>query len=582
MDLKRLSAAVPVLLICLLPIRALWGQSEQGKAWATFSGTSTLTGYWSNRQGFGQEIPSQYLTWQFRGQITLLGIPFSGSGLLSTMQHPAYQSMNYGTLALDGKALLRSRVVAPRLRFLKHFETLELGRARPDYSKLMLQGVMLQGCNIGVRFGGFHSAFAWGISQQPITGGAFWSPQYRQKMLYGRIGVGKPDQSGVYLSWLRYHDLPETYQGETHFYVQKPDTFIHLTDTFFLPGDTIPLIRNPGEGLIVGMGGALALFKKRVYLDGEINGCINTTNINSETIDIESFPDWISTVYQPRLTTSVSYAARISGKLNLGNTRISATLMRVAPGYRTAGVPYLRQDYEGIEVQISQNLFKRRLTIQPWCRVYRDNLSGLKMMTSQTGIYGMSLFYKPLKLPWIHVNFSPHRQKVAGLEVSQTSAADVITLTTGRHYPLFGKMNANSTMSFSGQWMETRTNDAVNRYVGQSFMLQQGLILKIPLTIQLSGGIYILLTSDISRISKQLSAGFTYHHKKRWQGGAGIRYHEGGSAEHRTGLYANFSANLGKAGRISLITEPNRYRDLMRPELEFDQYVVRGVWVARL
>ena len=112
-------------------------------------------------------------------------------------------------------------------------------------------------------------------------------------------------------------------------------------------------------------------------------------------------------------------------------------------------------------------------------------------------------------------------------------------------------------------------------------MAQQTLMLTIPLSIQISGGFYTLIADSIKQVSHQFSAGATWYQKKKWSAGLGFRYTGREGEQKRTGITANLSANLGKAGRLSIIAEPMRYRDLLRPELEYNQYMVRCSLITR-
>lgn len=575
MDLKRIWFAASILFFCFLPLEANCERNDDSSdKLVTFKGTSTLTGYISNRKGFGQDIPAQYLTWMFRGQLNVAGIPVNGSALLSTMQNPGYQPMNYFNLQFDTRTLLAAGIKKPAFKFLRLFETLEVGRTRPDYSKLMLSGIMLQGCNIGIRVGQFSASAVYGTSQQPVSNSFLWSQQYRQKMFFGRIGYGSREKSSIHISMLRYKDIEDSFTGETHLFVQRPDTFIHVADTFFIPGDTIPLIQHPGEGMVVGLQGVSNLFGGKFLISGEITGCANTTNTGSETFGTEALPNWVSSIYQSRLTTSLSYAARLNGLLNLQTTRIEATAMRVAPGYRSAGVPFMRQDYEGLEVQATQMLLKNRVTIQPWVRLYRDNLSKIKEMTTVTDIWGATAIWRPENLPWINVTYSPHRQEVSGENTLQQSRAEIITVATGKNYLLAKRYYAYTGLTWSGQNMTTTVSDITSEYKGAQLMLQQSLTLEMPLSLQLSGGYYSLRSDTTHQLSGVASAGAFYHHLNKWRAGLSIRY-TGKKGQQRTGIAINFSADLGKAGRLLFVAEPLRYRDVLRPELEFNQYMVR-------
>jgi len=563
------------LLICILPLKGSAGDKD--KKWPdgiTFKGTSTLTGYFSNRPGFGQDIPPHYLLWAYRGQLTLFGIPVNSSALLSTMQREGYQHMNYFSLQIDTRTLLQRGLKTSGLRFLRHVESFEIGRIRPLYSKLILHGAFLRGGHLGLRFGRISAAAVYGTTLQPVSGNYLWSKPYKQEMFYGRIGYGQQKDKGVYLSALRYRDIPESHCGEDRFYIQRPDTFIHIADTFFIPADTLSLQQYPGEGLVVGLEAGCFLLRGRVKLSGEITGCINTTNTDSEEIGIEYLPSCVSSLYRPRLSTSLSYAARIHGDLNLSKTKLQFTAMHIAPGYRTAGVPFMRQDYEGLELRATRLFLKNRLMIQPWAHTFQDNHSGANATTTTTSIGGITAFWRPSELPWFSLTWSPHKQHIAGKQNHQMSTAQIFSIATGKSYMIAKEYNATTGLSWSGQQMETRSSDIIAQHTGNQFMLQQTLVLKVPLTLRIEAGIYSLTSDTTIHVSGLWSLGANYHHGKVWRAGLSIRY-QGQSAQHRTGVAIHFSADLGKAGRLVFMAEPQRYRDLFKPKKEYNQYVVR-------
>ncbi len=583
MDMKRILIASSFLFFCFLPINEVLCQEKEGDyKWITFKGTSTLTGYYSDRQSFGQEIPRQYLTWQFRGQLTLLSIPFSGSVMLSTMQSKAYQPMNHYSFQLDARSLLRNGLKVPGFKFLKHIETFEIGRTRPSWSKLILNGIMVNGVNTGVRFGRFSAGFTYGTSLKPVGEGYFWNQQYEQRMAFGRLGIGNSSEgSYIFVSALRSWDISGTHGGDVHYYVQNPDTFIHMADTFFIPGDTLQINKKAGESLLAGIEGGISMFKGKLKVQGELAGSANTSNIESEPLKIDALPDWVTNIYQPRLTTSLSYAGRLSSSMNLRLTKITASVNRVAPGYRSPGVPFMRQDYESFEIHGNQMLLKRKITIQPWLKLYRDNLSKTRPVTTETSIWGISATWRPLKLPWISVTYSPHNQNVKGEMINQKSFAEIITFSTGKNYVLKKKYNAYTGLTWSGQNMESKTVSNKLKYTGSNFTAQQTLMLAIPLCVQVSGGFYIFTADTLKQVSQQINAGATWYQKKRWSAGIGIRYTGNEGQQSRTGITANFSANLGKAGSLMLTAEPIRYRDLIKPELEYNQYIIRCSLITR-
>lgn len=565
-----------ILLQCILPSGLCRCQDTvKGHDRITFKGNCIITGYLSNRQGTGQEIPAQYLTVNFRGSLNLWGIPFSSSALVSTMQSDAYQSMNYFTFKLDARSMLNIRIKRRSFAFMRHFEVLELGRTRPDYSSLMFRGTALNGINTCVRFGSFFTGVAWGESQRSVSEGFYSAQQYQQRILYGRIGFGHNDRNIFYLHALKAEDAANSLVSQLQFFIRNPDTLIHLTDTFFIPGDTISLARRPQESLMAGLGIGLSFFQKKLRIEGEVAGSLHTSNTRSEALSIDLLPDWFSKIYTPRLTTSLSYAGRLKTALNLKSTRLQATADLASPGFQSPGIPYTRQDYMSIQANGSQMFFKRKLTLQPLYRWYRDNLSGMRATTTTTLIWGITALWRPMRLPYLSLTWSPHHQLVRTSGNTMENTASVITASTGKQYLISKAYHCFTGITWSSQEMEAAFAGIGSHFSGNSILLQQTFMLRKPFSFNASFMLYHQEFSDLILISRQYSIGVQYFRQKKLNAGMGLRYSDRDQSQRRFSLTGNLMTDFGKYGQLKFVAEPVTYRDLSDPSKEFNEYSIR-------
>lgn len=496
--------------------------------------------------------------------------------------------MNHASLRFDARSLLKTKMSLPAFKFLRHFEVLEVGRTRPAYSKFMLNGVMLNGVNLGVRVSWFYTAFAYGNSLQQVESNKIWMQQPRQRMIFGRLGFGNKDFTFIHFSVLHAKEDPASLQADPQYYLRPPDTLIHIMadslrpDTFYIPADTIQITRKPSESLVCGLEGGVSFFKGKWKVQGEVSGCVNTANTESEELNIDQLPAWVKSVHQPRISTSLSYAWRIVTQVALRNTSLNASVNRVEPGYKSPGLPYMRQDYLSFELQGNQSLFKRKIAIQPWMRMYSDNLSGIKSYTTQTIMWGLTTSWRPVKLPYMSVTWAPNRQVMFMKEGKRENRAELLTVSSGKNYLINNKFRAYTGITWSNQKMKMNGSEAQQKYLANNITLQQTLMMKIPVSINASAGYYHQNYAENLRQSLQLTLGGQYYLKKNLNAGLGLRYMGQFGSGNRIGILGSLMADFNKFGRLNISVEPLFYRDILTPERDYDQYIIRFSFINKI
>lgn len=562
-------------MLCCLLLFAVKTVAQSGsESPIQFTGTSTLTGFYSNHSPIGQEIDPHYLNWHFRGRLNLGIIPFHVTAMLSSQQHNKLQRMNNFSIQLDNHSLLRQPSLRDKLGIFKYVETFEIGRARPNYSQLLLHGISLDGVNIALRFNALHLAFAYGTSQRPVQSAGISNQQFKQEMLFGRLGLGKRNGSYLNISLLSARDDENSIDPAPTFYVRRPDTLIHHLDTFFIPLDSLPVQRKPTASLMPGVEAGLLLFNKSLLIHAEIAGSIRTGNTKSEFAPILNVPENLEGIYQSRLSSSASYAYLLRTELNLAGTRFEGSMRKIAPGFIAPGVAFTRQDHLAYQLRLTQQLFNRKISIQPHFRWFRNNLSNQQKQTIYTLIWGVTMAWRPSKLPFVQLSYSPHSQEVHQLSNVQLNKARIITGSTGMNYQL-NNLRAFSGLNWSRQLMEYRMDQVRNNYQGDNFSFQQSLQLSKPISLQANLGYSFFEANDDTSLTSQFGFRTTYRRTKKWNIAIGLRHINQNNERKRTGITARAAYDFGKYGEIRLTAEPVVYRDVLMPEREYDEYAFR-------
>ncbi len=564
-----------ILILCLVCLCNGSFQRLTASPGFSFSGQSTLTGHYSSHQPFGHTVPAEYLSWQARGRLTLFHLPLSVSSVLSTQQDSRAQRMNHVSVSLDTRALLRTIDTTGRLGFLRGIQTLEAGRTRPQYASLMLQGVTVDGVNLSVQARGIHGAFVYGNSKRAVGRGVYLQQQHEQRMLYGRFGVGYKERTFLFLSLLHARDDAESIEPDGKYYHWPADTLIPHLDTLFIQADSARVFRKPGEVLIPGIELGTNLFGRRLSIGGEVAGMINTANNESDPVDGGIVPEWVNQIHPVRLSTSLSYAYAITTELRLSTTRLQATYRHIEPGYSSPGTPFMRQDQRSFSVRASQTLWNRRLTLQPHYRRMDNNLLSQHRNTTHTTVWGISATLRPTDLPWLSLSFSPHRQEMDDDTHPVKNKAEVITLSSGMNYLLQEQIHASTSLSWSHQQTAIRHGQDERSLTGNNISLQQSLRFPVPLQLVANAGLYFLENEETTSTSYQVMFRGNYHVSEQWMVSVGARHFNQGGERKRWSARLETSYDFGPYGKVQLLAEPVYYRDLLNPEREYDQYVLR-------
>lgn len=482
--------------------------------------------------------------------------------------------MNHFSAGLDMRALSRIIRVHDKFSFLQFIQTFQIGRTRPSYSTMMLNGVPVNGINAAVKFGKFHAAAVYGKSQRSVQPGVYLAQQYQQDFLFVKAGLGNRDQSIFSISLLHAKDDMNSIIPEQKFYVRQPDTLVYLTDTLFIPLDSTPVFRRPRESLLSGLDFSTWLLASKIKLSAEVVGAMNTGNTNSAKITIDEIPPWAEQIHPLRLTTSISFAAHIRTDINLKKTRFYGAYKIAMPGFYSPGTPFMRQDYRSFECKAYQLLFHNKLTLQPHYRLFRDNLSDQQIPTTLTQIWGVNAVWQPPDLPYFSLTITPHKQKLKDDHHESVNTAFVASLGTGKRYFLLHKWHAFTGFSWSIQQTVTNINNIEQHYTGNQFSMQQNIRMEDPITLNAHFGYYHLLTDNHSTASYHIGCRASYRPVPNWNIGLGLKHLNRNGDQKRTNLMFHTSYQFGIYGEARLTAEPVVYRDILNPDKEYNQYII--------
>lgn len=511
----------------------------------TINGTSQLFGQLSSRQGNNQEIPRNFLRWNFNNNLTFYGLPFDIGFFISTEQSKIRQSINNFSFSFNSRRYINSKKLR-QIKFFTLFPTLELGTCRPNYTSLTLSGIALKGVNIEFTPGNFYLAFAHGKTKKAIQKYYPEKSTYKQKLSFGKIGWGKKDLSHIYFSILH-----------------------SIEDKNSIISDTVISIR-PRENLVASTDFNIVLFKKKFFITAEIAASLITRDIEAPEVKDENIPSFISNFVSYNISSNVDYAYNIKSLLKLKTTKISAGLKMVGPGFISFGTPYLRKDNKQYEIWISQSLSRKRISFQVFYKRMRDNLVNWKQTTTFSTTYGISGSIRLKKLPYLVFSYAPYHQENDNNETKLENKTSLFSISSVYSYKI-GKARATTSLTFSNQnnknEQDTIVIDTKNFYLS----LSETVNFKFPLVISASAGLNSteLLNNKKNRFIFNING--TYGKRKKLRNTFGIRFSNQKPDKNKIGVFLRSIIPLWKFGELNIHFQQNIYKDNEKSDKEYNE-----------
>jgi len=440
-------------------------------------------------------------------------------------------------------------------RFMSNFRTLEIGRCRPYYSELTLSGIPLTGVNIEFTPGIFYSAFTSGRTLRAIDGDSLKRPVYEQNILHGKIGIGKKQGTHFYITYLR---------AEDDFKSLPPPPEV----------DTIHYLRARAND-VVGAELRLALFKKKLIIDGEGAASLITNDINAKAFEVEenNLPQWAIEYFQPNFSSSADYAYNLNATLKLNTTNITGGWKWIGSQFKTLGNPNLINDRSTWQGRINQTFAKRQVNIALFVRHHNDNLIKWKKNSSTVLSYGVNAAFRFRKMPYFIFAYAPNFQETGQDFMKINNAVTMVTATAGHNYKIKNSRANTSLSVFHNQSktvLEADTNWVQNTTCTFNNMINFGASFNLTLSASYSQMDYL---SEIREVIMLNLSGTINALKGKWQNTLGGVYFSQQSQQLKLGCFLNTRIVLIKGCDLGLRMDYNTFEDRMSTVENFNQFI---------
>jgi hypothetical protein len=555
----------------------------------TLSFNSELIGESANRSGTGSDKEPRYGYLNLTPSVSLYGLPISASFLFSSENSASRQNINSMGLNLDVSTIkdfllerinkekdkilkesqkdesklsdkqkdklesdAKSKVMGkmnPVLKFISYFKTLDIGTTYPSYTPFTVQGVPVSGINVEFNPGWFYIAATVQKNQKPID-----NVTYRRDLYSGRIGYGQKDKSHFYFTGL---------------YANDKSTSIKV--------DSTNQMLVPNSNYLFGIEGKLNLLKDRLILEAEAVGSMLTRDNRDADLENKSIPSFVKNIFHPKISSQIDYSYSVKSIFDnqKSNTKVTASLKMVGPGFITLGNPTLRGDKLEIETKISQKFLNKQVSVTASLKWYRDNLIKSKRYTTNTTIPNLTVNLNFKGYPYIMLAYMPNfMSNDATDSIYKFNYKNHLAMLNAGNYMRFGKMNLSSNLSYI--FNKATSLDTSSGYTSHSFTLSEGLSFDIPLTLSLSfGAVQSSYVSDDSRILS-FDGNASYTMDDFWTYSVGFSTGVEKDKNRKRMFYLTSTFNFVKNISFEIRTEKNLYTDWISGSNNYDEFLIRG------
>ena len=261
--------------------------------------------------------------------------------------------------------------------------TVHAGDFSRDYSSYTMSGTRLRGGGLDLRPGKWEFSLQGGRAQRTVAldgdGAA-----YKRTIMAASVGYGHEGGNRIALRLMKGKDDPNSLEQDL---VVVDTTF---ADTLLVP-DRLQFATAPQENLVLGLGGEIGLFNRRLRIKSEVGASLFTRDLRSRSVSDEELGPLagISGLQPVRLSTSGDYAYTMSADLNFSSVALRGGFEQIGPGYTSMGLPYLISDRRGYNFGGSAALLKGRVAVQGETRLQTNNvLSQLAARTDRASHTG--------------------------------------------------------------------------------------------------------------------------------------------------------------------------------------------------
>jgi len=412
----------------------------------SFHGSVSIEPEYTFRQG--DTLDHKPFAWNFRFQptITVFGAPLNFNMLLSSYDVDLRQAFNRFKFILPALAM-------PDLRLNVPWLDLQLLDSRPNFTEFTLSGINVRGGFFDLKPGPLRASFAAGQVKRAVEGSDSTDVAYRRWLYSGRFGFGKEEKSHLYLNFLKAYDDSASIPPYLGYVVNQGQV------------DTVEFIQ-PIENSVAALNGKLSLFQDKLSFDGELAGSGYNRDSRAAPFkkdEIAWLPDFI---FQPRMTTQLDWAAKLGSELSLGSTQVGFKFEQIGWGFQSVGVPFLNQDTRTLSGNFSQSFSNPfSISIDLTGELSRDNLIGMKSVTTLTQTGSITLGLYPTNVPSLTIGYVPYSGKspkdttnkdTTGFTTETYIISQTIFGSSGYSFNI-GKLSQNLNLNISA----TITNDSI-------------------------------------------------------------------------------------------------------------------------
>lgn len=572
-----------------LRLRRIHPTQEGKRKTFMFSFNSELFGESANRFGTGSDKEPRYGYLNLTPSVSFYGFPISSSFLFSSENSASRQNINSIGLNLDVSTIkdfiteriekeknkileeskkelsnlsdkqkdklesdAKSKVMGKMntlLKFISSFKTLGIGTTYPSYTTFTMQGVPISGINVEFNPGWFYIAATAQKNQKPIDNVSF-----RRDIYSGRIGYGQKDKSHFYITGLYAND--------------KAGSILV---------DSTNRLLTPNSNYLFGIQGKLNLLRDKLSFEAEAVGSMLTRDNRDADLENKSIPSFVKNMFHPKISSQVDYSYSIKSIFDnqKSNTKVTASLKMVGPGFITLGNPTLRGDKMEIETKISQKFMNKQVSVTASFKWFRDNLINSKRYTTNTTIPNLTVNLNFKGYPYVMLAYMPNFMANNSSDpLYKFDYKNHLVMVNTGHNLRFGKMNLSSNLSYL--FNQATSLDTSSGYTSNSLTLSEGLSFDIPLSISASiNMIHSDYANDYSRIlSFDTFASYTL--EDVWTNMIGFSTGVEKDKNRKRRFYLTTSFKMIKNVTFEIRTEKNLYTDWVASLNNFDEFLIRG------
>ena len=441
--------------------------------------------------------------------------------------------------------LLKRGMLSGGQKLLYSIEELSVGTVYPYYSPLVLNGLRMTGLSFEWNPGIFYTAFSGGTSNRPRFSIENGIADYKQRLIAGKIGVGKMHKSHIYFTALNAVDDRNS--------IARNDT-----------------INTPKSNFIFGTDIGLSLFDGRVKFQGEMAGSKYDEDEEASNLILNNqLSKQIPGFLEPNVTTrfGIAYDVRGAIKMFKNNTVISGFLRNIDPSYNSFGAPNLRRGIFTYNAEISQKLFSRNVTVslfrknETTSRLWQDGLTHYERQGGQFSL-GFSNF------PRIKASYAESVQDKGEINNDMSEL-----MISGSYSYKIGELSLSNTLSFN-QNRSNSSQPAGPDFEIQNYLFSQLVSFAFPLSLSLNVN-YVnerMQEQESQLVISDLSASFQLFKKVNMS--LGGNYKTESDQSKRFGGFMDVNYSFADYFTFQLSFDNNYYDDLIMANNDFDEYIL--------